>query len=144
NAHADAGDVATLSSANGYTNTAVSNEAAARAMGNTATLASANTYTDAEKARAMAAEALKANLAGGNVFTTGKQVLAASASSYASLNVPNSSTPPTTPVAGDVWLLSTDPHLNFRDMNGISQKLAFTSDVTAANNNTTTALNSEI
>src|SRR5882724_1589162 len=61
NAHADAGDVATLSSANGYTNTAVSNEAAARAMGDTATLASANTYTDAEKARAMAAEALKAN-----------------------------------------------------------------------------------
>ncbi len=142
NAHADAGDAATLSSANGYTNTAVSNEATARALGDAATLTSANTYTDAEKTRAMAAEALKANLAGGNLFTGGKQTLADTAAGYASLNVPNSTTPPTMPAIGDVWLLNLDPHLNFRDMNGISQMLAFTSDVTAANASTLTSANS--
>ena len=142
NAHADAGDAATLSSANGYTNTAVSNEATARALGDAATLSSANTYTDAEKTRAMAAEALKANLAGGNLFTGGKQTLADAAAGYASLNVPNSTTAPTTPGVGDIWLVNLDPHLNFRDMNGISQMLAFTSDVTAANASTLTSANS--
>jgi hypothetical protein len=112
-------------------------EASARASADTTLQNNINAETN----RATAAEALKANLNGGNTFTGGSQVLAPSASGYASLNVPNSATAPTTPVTGDIWLFNTDPHLNFRDMNGITQLLAFTSDITAANSNTLTSAN---
>src|SRR5579864_5470816 len=78
----------------------------------------------------------------GNTYSGGKQVLAGSVSSYASLNVPNGSAAPSSPVTGDIWLLSTDPHLNFRDMNGISQMLAFSTDVTSANASTLTTAES--
>jgi adhesin YadB/C len=131
-----AGDAATLSSANAHSGAAVLAESVTRAAGDAATLTSANTYTDAEKTRAMAAEALKANLAGGNTFTGGSQVLAPSAGAYASLNVPNSTTAPTTPGVGDIWLVNLDPHLHFRDMNNATQMLAFFSDITTANSNT--------
>jgi len=56
--------------------------------------------------------------------------------------VPNSTTAPTTPAIGDLWLLNLDPHLNFRDMNNVTQMLAFTSDVTAANSSTLSSANS--
>src|SRR6185295_4932580 len=141
NAHADAGDAATLSSANAHSDAAVLAESVSRAAADAATLTSANTYTDAEKTRAMAAEALKANLAGGNTFTGGSQLLAPSNTGYASLNVPNSTTAPTTPGVGDIWLVNTDPHLNFRDMNNATQMLAFFSDITAANSNTLASAN---
>jgi hypothetical protein len=148
NAHADAGDVSTLSSANSYTNTAVTNEATARAAADAAEAfarAAADTTLQgnisAETNRATAAETLKANLAGGNVFTGGSQVLAPSAAGYASFNVPNSTTPPSTPAIGDIWLVNVDPHLNFRDMSNTTQMLAFFSDITTANSNTLTSAN---
>ncbi len=131
NAHADAGDTATLSSANTFTSSAVGAEAVLRAAGDAATLTSANNYTDAEKARAMAAEALKANLAGGNVFTAGSQVLAPSDTGFSSLKIPNGIAAPSSPQPGDVWLLSGDRHLQFQTMTGL-ESLAFTSEVSAA------------
>ena len=147
----------TLSAANSYTDSKVATEASARsaadaaealarASGDAATLATANTYTDSsvltEKNRATAAETSKANLVGGNIFIGGSQKLAAAAAAYPSLNVPNSTTAPTTPAIGDLWLLNLDPHLNFRDMNNVTQMLAFTSDVTAANSSTLSSANS--
>src|SRR5439155_655329 len=142
NAHADAGDVTTLSSANTFTGNAVAAEAVLRAAGDAAVLVSANTYTDAEKARALAAEALKGNLAGGNNFTGGSQNLAASTASYPSFNVPNSATPLTSPSVGDIWLVNVDPHLNFRTMNNSTEMLAFFSDISTANAGTLASANS--
>jgi len=99
---------------------------------------------NAETTRATAAEASKANLAGGNTFTGGAQMLAPSAAAYASLNVPNSSTAPSTPAVGDVWLSNADGHLQFQDASNATQSLAFASDVSAANNAASTGLNNEI
>jgi hypothetical protein len=83
---------------------------------------------NAETTRATAAEASKANLAGGNTFTGGAQVLAPSAAGYASLNVPNSSTAPSTPAVGDVWLTTADTHLQFQDKNNVAHSLMFSDD----------------
>ena len=151
-----------ITTANNAQTTALNNEIA-RATGaeSTLTLSLAGEVTRAtgaemtlttnlgnEVTRATGAEAAlnssKANIAGGNIFTGGSQVLAASSTSYPSLNVPDTGAAPSTPHSGDIWLLNTDPHLNFRDMNGITQMLAFTSDITTANNAQTTALNNEI
>src|SRR5207248_5293545 len=71
-----------------------------------------------------------------NTFTSGKQALADSTTNYASLNIPNSATAPSAPVAGDVWLLNTDPHMQFQDKNNATQTLAFSADVTTANSST--------
>src|SRR5207245_3230575 len=61
-----------------------------------------------EVTRATGAEAAlnlsKANLAGGNLFTGGSQVLAGSAIGYPSLNIPNGSAAPNSAVTGDLWL----------------------------------------
>ena len=111
--------------------------AAAAAAGAVST---AEGYSDAQLGTAVStintSVAGKASLAGGNLFTGGKQTLADAVGAYASLNVPNSATAPTTPVAGDVWLLNTDPHLQFQDKNNATQTLAFSADVTAANSST--------
>ena len=101
--------------------------------GDAATLSSANGYTDAEKTRALAAEALKANLAGGNIFTTGSQALAASTTAYPTMNIPVNGAAPSTLTLGDVFTTSTDTHLQFQDSSNTTQALAFLSDVT--NNN---------
>ena len=72
---------------------------------------------------------LKANLAGGNTFTTGKQILAASATGYASINVP-AGVLPTTIAAGDMYLLTGgDTHIQFIDTTSNVQELAYLSDV---------------
>src|SRR5205823_6156487 len=111
--------------------------AAAAAAGAVTT---AEGYSDAQLGTAVGtintSLAGKASLAGGNLFTGGKQTLADAAGAYASLNVPNSTTAPSAPVAGDVWLLNTDPHLQFQDKNNATQMLAFSTDVTAANSST--------
>src|SRR4029077_10558236 len=52
-------------------------------------------------------------LSGGNIFTTGKQTLSASATGSASLNFPNTGVAPTTPASGDVWLTTGDNDLQF-------------------------------
>ena len=84
--------------------------------------------------RAQAAELLKANLAGGNTFTTGEQILAASATGYASINLP-AGVAPQTPLAGDVFLITGgDKHIQFVDTSSAVQELAFLSDVTSSNN----------
>jgi len=88
----------------------------------------------AEMTRAQAAELLKANLAGGNTFTTGEQILAASATGYASINLP-AGVAPQTPLAGDVFLITGgDKHIQFVDTSSAVQELAFLSDVTSSNN----------
>ena len=84
---------------------------------------------NAETTRATAAEASKANLAGGNTFTGGAQTLAPSTAGYASLNVPNSSTAPSTPAVGDVWLNTADIHLQFQDKNNVVHSLMFFDDL---------------
>jgi hypothetical protein len=71
-------------------------------------------------------------LSGGNVFTTGKQTLAASAAAFAALNFPNTGAVPTTPVLGDLWLTTGDNHLQFQTGTGL-KSLAFTDD-TLSNN----------
>jgi hypothetical protein len=70
-------------------------------------------------------------LGGGNAFTLGKQTLAASAATFASLNFPNSGVTPTTPAPaiGDMWLTTGDPHLQFQSAAGTTKSLAFTTDV---------------
>src|SRR5439155_1598799 len=69
-------------------------------------------------------------LSGGNIFTTGKQMLAASASAFAALNFPNIGAVPTTPVTGDLWLTTGDNHLQFQSAAGL-KSLAFTTDIAA-------------
>jgi hypothetical protein len=66
-----------------------------------------------------------------NIFTGGKQTLPASATGYASLNLPYSAAAPTTPAMGDVWLTTADPHLMFLDNTSTTQRLAFLSDVSS-------------
>jgi len=85
-----------------------------------------------EVSRATAAEALKANLAGGNVFTTGSQTLAASTTGYASMNIPVTGAAPSTPNQGDLFTIPTDTHLQFRDSTNTTQALAFIADVNSA------------
>src|SRR5438045_1836051 len=101
----------------------------ARAIGVESGLSSAIT---AESARATAQELLKANLAGGNLFTGGKQTLAASAAGFASLNFPATGVTPTSPApaVGDMWLTSGDNHLQFQSAAGL-KSLAFTTDIAA-------------
>jgi uncharacterized repeat protein (TIGR03803 family) len=103
-----------------------------RAQGAEGTL---STSISNETTRAQAAEAAKASLDGGNAFTGGKQTVAASTNAHASLNVPNTGATPSTPVMGDVWLTAADIHLQFRDMNGVTQGVAFLSDVTSQDSN---------
>ena len=114
-------------------------EAATRSEADTALSANVATLSSAvstENTRATAAEALKANLAGGNIFTTGKQVLAGSATGYASLNVPNGASSPSAPGPGDLWLLGSDIHLQFQDKNSATQSLAFLTDLQTADSTT--------
>ena len=102
----------------------------ARATGAEATL---TTNLAGEVSRATAQELLKANLDGGNLFTNGKQTLAASVAAAASLNVPAGAAP-TTPVIGDLYLITGgDGHLQFVDPSTTPQSLAFLADVTASN-----------
>jgi hypothetical protein len=106
-----------------------------RATGAESTL---NTAITAETTRATAAEATKANLAGGNTFTTGEQILAPSTAAYASINVP-SGLAPSTPLAGDVFLITGgDSHVQFAVTSSNVQELAFLSDVTASNTSVAT------
>ena len=123
----------TLGTAEAFTTSAVT-------AGDASTLASANGYTDAETTRAEGQEALKANLAGGNVFTTGKQTLAASTNTYAAMNVPAGAAPaPANLSIGDVFSVSgADSHLQFIDQSSATQELAFLSDVTAASSSVAT------
>src|SRR5204862_422328 len=111
----------------------------ARAIGVESGLSSAIT---AEIARATAQELLKANLAGGNMFTGGAQKLAPSATGYASLNVPDTGAIPSNPAFGDIWLLNNDTHLQFEDKNSATQSLAFLSDITTTNAGTLASANS--
>jgi hypothetical protein len=94
----------------------------------TAAEGSISTSLGNEVSRATAAEASKADLDGGNIFTGGSQKLAASTATYPSLNVPSSSTPLNTPVAGDVWLTNSDLHLQFHDKNNATHSLMFSDD----------------
>ena len=69
-----------------------------------------------------------------NAYTAGsKQTLGASATTAASLNVPNTGDAPSTPNMGDVWLTGADAHLQFQDKSNTAQSLAFLSDVNASN-----------
>ena len=52
-----------------------------------------------------------------------------STAGYASLNVPNSSTAPSTPAVGDVWLNTADIHLQFQDKNNVVHRLMFFDDL---------------
>jgi len=105
------------------------NSEISRAQGAESTITS---NLNSEISRATAAEnnlsATKANLAGGNTFSGGKQTLAASTSSHASLNVPDTGSAPSTPVAGDVWLTNANTHLQFLDKNNATHSLMFTDD----------------
>ena len=87
-----------------------------------------------ETSRAEEAEASKSDLDGGNTFIGGRQVLAASTATYAALNIPNTGTVPSTPLMGDLWSTTADPHLQFRDMNSVIQSLAFVSDISSQTN----------
>src|SRR5437870_5461298 len=53
-----------------------------------------------------------------NTFTGGKQKLAVSTTTFASLNFPNTGAVPTTPVTGDLWLTASDGHLQFQSATG--------------------------
>jgi hypothetical protein len=69
----------------------------------------------------------------GNIFTGGKQTLAASltgVNGYASLNFPNTGSAPSTPATGDVWFTTGDSHLQFQSVGGV-KSLAFTTDIAA-------------
>ena len=106
-------------------------------------LSSANTYTDAETTRATAAEATKANLAGGNIFTGGSQKLTAATGNYSSLNIASGAAPDNAHVAaGDVWLTNADSHLQFQDASNTTQSLAFVTDVQSADATTLTSAKS--
>ncbi|MCU1309257.1 MAG: phage related tail fiber protein, partial [Candidatus Angelobacter sp.] len=82
-------------------NTAISNNAATITAEAVRATAAEGTLTT-NLAAANTAITGKANLAGGNSFTGGKQILPVATVAYASLNVANGATP-TAPVAGDVW-----------------------------------------
>src|SRR6202795_1991527 len=110
-----------------------------RATGAESTL---STAISTETSRAEAAETTltngKANLAGGNTFTTGEQILAASATGYASINVP-AGVAPANPLAGDVFLITGgDNHIQFIDPSSTAQEIAYMSDVTASNTSVAT------
>ena len=142
---------ATLTASIATTNTNLSGEIAratsaelalgASITSDEAAIAAANTAISTETTRAQGQEALKANLAGGNLFTTGKQILAPSTSGYASINVP-AGVLPTTIAAGDVYLLTgPDSHLQFIDTTSNVQELAFLSDVQSSNASVTAETN---
>ena len=119
--------------------------------GNAATATSANTASTATTANSATnasdlggvPAANYARVDQGNSFTGGKQTLAASAAGYASLNVPNSGTAPSSPLAGDLWLTPGDPHLQFVDKNSATQALAYMSDITSGTASTITGSISE-
>ncbi|MBI2679371.1 MAG: hypothetical protein HYX28_11375, partial [Candidatus Koribacter versatilis] len=142
--YADAGDAATLASANGYTDTTVGTEATARAAGDAANAAAISTEAttraadDAtETAARIAADALNAKLAGGNVFTGGKQTLAPGTAAAASLNI-DSGVAPTVPAAGDIWNESGD--LKVRTDGSTTRTLAYTDSPISGNAATATKL----
>ena len=85
-----------------------------------------------EAAARSAADLLKANLANGNTFTAGSQILAQSTTAYSSLNIPVGGAAPTTPALGDVFTTTTDTHLQFRDSTNTTQQIAFLTDVSNA------------
>ena len=93
----------------------------ARATGAETTISGSVTT---ETTRAEAAEGAKANLAGGNTFTTGEQTLAPSTTGYASINVPAGAAP-SNPLAGDVFLITGgDSHVQFAVTPSNVQELA--------------------
>ncbi|MEO6119088.1 MAG: hypothetical protein ABIP12_00245, partial [Terriglobales bacterium] len=127
-----AGDAATLTSANTYTDAQVAAEATARAAGD-ATNASAIT---AETTARIAADGLDAKLAGGNIFTGGKQTFAPATAAAASVNIDGGAAP-TTPVQGDIW----NEGGVLKVFNGTTTKtLAFTDSTLSGNAATATAL----
>jgi hypothetical protein len=71
-------------------------------------------------------------LGGSLTVSGGKSSLAGSSNAFASLNIPNGSAVPGSPVTGDIWLLSGNNHLQFKSMSGL-ESLAFFSDITSAN-----------
>ena len=87
----------------------------------------------AETSRATAAEALKANLAGGNTFTTGSQILAASTNAYSSLNIPEGGAAPSSPLVGDIFTVTGNTHLNYQAGASDTEQIAFLSDITSSN-----------
>jgi hypothetical protein len=95
------GAESTLTSNLATANTAISNNAAAITAEAVRATAAEGTLTT-NLATANTAITGKANLAGGNSFTGGKQTLPVATAAYASLNVANGATP-TAPVAGDLW-----------------------------------------
>jgi len=113
-----AGDAATLSSANAYTDTSVSNEATARIAGDVATLKSANAYTDTsvsnEATLRIAGDA--ATLSSANAYTdtsvsneatariAGDAATLKSANAYTDTSVSNEAT---ARIAGDAATLSS-------------------------------------
>jgi hypothetical protein len=114
-------------SASGTLTVPVSGGAAPTASGSIAYDSTANKF----KVGVNSASNTLALLGGGNAFTLGKQTLAASAATFASLNFPNSGVTPTTPAPaiGDMWLTTGDPHLQFQSAAGTTKSLAFTTDV---------------
>jgi len=75
-------------------------------------------------------------LGGSFTVTGGKSSLAGSTATYASLNIPNGTAAPSTPVPGDFWLLSGNTHPQFRDNAGTpaTHSLMFTDDTVNGTN----------
>lgn len=69
-------------------------------------------------------------LGGSLTVSGGKSSFAGATNAFASLNIPNGSALPASAVAGDLWLLAGDTHLQFRDNAGtpLTHSLAFTDD----------------
>ncbi len=139
-----------LTTAESYTDTKVNSEAT-RAQSEESTLSTAvtsestraqtsesglSTSISNETTRATNAEAAKAAQDGGNTFTGGRQKLAPSTPSYASLNLPDTGTDPHTPEHGDMWMKSSDKHPQFRDNTDTNQQVAFVSDIAAQDSQT--------
>jgi len=71
-------------------------------------------------------------LGGSLTVTSGKSSFAGSTSAFASLNIPNGTLAPSSPVTGDIWLLSGNNHLQFKSVSSF-ESIAFLSDITSAN-----------
>jgi uncharacterized repeat protein (TIGR03803 family) len=128
------GDGSNLSNINpgaigpGTANINISGNASTATTATTANLAnSALNATNADNLGNVAATSY-ARLDIANIFS-GEQTLAPSAADHASLNVPNTGVAPSNPTMGDLWLTTADAHFQFRDRNGVTQSLAFLSDV---------------
>jgi uncharacterized repeat protein (TIGR03803 family) len=75
------------------------------------------------------------NLSAGIRIMGGSTFLSPSTTDFASLNVPNTGAAPNAPNLGDLWLTAGDIHLQFRDNNGVTQALAFVSELNPQDNN---------